>query len=99
MWLRATDDPAAEIEESATSLWESTLDFVPRIGVAAIIVVVGWVASRGVRWLLHRSLHRRQTPSFATVMSKVGGWIFLAVVVLVAVTITFTSVRPVDLLA
>lgn len=99
MWLRATDDPAAEIEESASSLWESTLDFVPRIGVAAVIVAVGWAASRGVRWLLHRYLERRQTPSFATVMSKIGGWVFLTVVVLIAMAITFPSVRPVDLLA
>ena len=99
MWLRATDDPTAEIEESASSLWESTLDFLPRIGVAAIIVVVGWMTSRGLRWLLHRSLRRRQTPSFATVMSKVGGWIFLTIVVLIALAITFPSVRPVDLLA
>ncbi|MEQ9163322.1 MAG: mechanosensitive ion channel family protein, partial [Ilumatobacter fluminis] len=99
MWLRATDDPAAEIEESASSLWESTLDFVPRIGVAAVIVAAGWAASRGLRWLLHRYLRRRQTPSFATVMSKIGGWIFLTVVVLIALAITFPSVRPVDLLA
>ncbi|TDT15292.1 small-conductance mechanosensitive channel [Ilumatobacter fluminis] len=99
MWLRATDDPAAEIEESASSLWESTLDFVPRIGVAAVIVAAGWAASRGLRWLLHRYLRRRQTPSFATVMSKIGGWIFLTVVVLIAMAITFPSVRPVDLLA
>ncbi len=99
MWLRATDDPAAEIEESASSLWESTLDFVPRIGVAAVIVAAGWAASRGLRWLLHRYLRRRQTPSFATVMSKIGGWILLTVVVLIALAITFPSVRPVDLLA
>lgn len=99
MWLRATDDPAAEIEESASSLWDSTLDFVPRIGVAAVIVAAGWAASRGLRWLLHRYLRRRQTPSFATVMSKIGGWIFLTVVVLIALAITFPSVRPVDLLA
>ena len=99
MWLRATDDPAAEIEESASSLWESTLDFLPRIGVAAIIVAIGWVASRGLRWILHRYLDGRQTPSFATVMSKIGGWVFLTVVVLIALAITFPSVRPVDLLA
>jgi small-conductance mechanosensitive channel len=32
-------------------------------------------------------------------MSKIGGWIFLTIVVLVALAITFPSVRPVDLLA
>jgi small conductance mechanosensitive channel len=98
MWFHAAD-PGAEIEESASSLWESTLDFVPRVGVAAVIVAIGWAASRGVRWLLHRSLQRRNTPSFALVMSKIGGWIFLTIVVLVALAITFPSVRPVDLLA
>ncbi len=99
MWWRSPDDPTSEIEESASSLWESTLDFLPRIGVAAVIVVLGWAASRGIRALLRRTLGRRNTPSFATVMSKVGGWLFLGVVVLIALAITFPSVRPVDLLA
>jgi small conductance mechanosensitive channel len=99
MWWQSPSDPTTEIEESASSLWQSTLDFVPRVGVAIIIVAIGWVASRGIRALLAVSLRRRNTPSFAKVMSKVGGWIFLAVVALVALAITFPSVRPVDLLA
>jgi small-conductance mechanosensitive channel len=55
--------------------------------------------SRILRWGLRRHLRRRRTPSFAAVISKVAGWLFLVAVVLVAVAVTFPSVKPVDLLA
>ncbi|MGE0793881.1 MAG: mechanosensitive ion channel family protein [Acidimicrobiia bacterium] len=91
--------PSDEIGESAQSLWETALEALPRIGVALAVIVIGWVASRGARVLLRRLLNRRRTPSFASVMSKVFGWALLAVVILVALAVTFPSVRPVDLLA
>jgi len=96
MLVVATDD---EIEASAQSLWDASVDALPRVAVAAGIVLVGWVISRGLRWVLRRWVMRSQTPSFAQVMSKVGGWLFLAVVVLLALAVTFPSVRPVDVLA
>jgi small-conductance mechanosensitive channel len=99
MLLTVVVDPSNEIEESANSLWESTLASMPRIGVSIGIIAVGWIAARGLRWALHRWFQRRQTPSFARVMSKVVGWIFLGIVVLVAMAITFPSVKPVDILA
>jgi small-conductance mechanosensitive channel len=92
-------DAEEEIAESAQSLWQSTLDAAPRLWAALAIITVGWLLSRVVRWLLARHLRRRRTPSFATVMSKVAGWLFLAAVILVAVAVTFPSVKPVDLLA
>jgi small conductance mechanosensitive channel len=91
--------PADEIEESATSIWETTLDALPRAGAAAAFIAVGWLVSRLVRIAVRRGLRRRRTPSFVQVMSKVAGWVFLFAVVLVALAITFPSVRPVDLLA
>lgn len=99
MLQSVVDDAGAEIEESANSLWETTLDAVPRIGVSLVIILVGWVVARGLRWLLHRSFERHHTPSFARVMSKLISWIFLGLVVLIAFAITFPSVKPVDLLA
>lgn len=93
------DEPTEEIVDSANSLWETLLDGLPRAGVAIALVLVGWAVSRGVRWGLERVWRRRQTPSFARVMSKVVGWVVLVVVVLLSVAITFPSVRPVDLLA
>lgn len=98
--LTRQSDPATdEIRESASSLWESTLDAMPRVGVAIGVIAVGWLVSRLVRMGLARYWRRRQTPSFARVMSKVVGWIVLTVVVLLAITVTFPSVRPVDVLA
>lgn len=95
----AAPPPEEEISDSAQSLWESTVDAAPKVGVACAIVLFGWIVSRGLRWLLHRRFRKNQTPSFATVMSKIASWVFLAVVVLIAVAITFPSVKPVDLLA
>lgn len=98
--IAAPDDEASEeIAESASSLWDTTLDAIPRVGTALVIVAVGWLLSRAIRWLLHRWWNRQQTPSFARVMSKVVGWIVLTVVVLLAIAVTFPSVKPVDILA
>ena len=94
-----TEEATQEIADSATGLWATTLDAIPRLGVAVVIIVAGWAASRLVRAGLYRLWTRRQTPSFATVMSKVVGWIVLVVVVLLAIAVTFPSVRPVDILA
>lgn len=97
--LVAAADPEEEIAESASSLWDSTLDALPRIGVAAGVIAAGWVFSRAVRYVSRRVFARRASRSFAQVMSKVIGWIVLIVVVLAALAITFPSIRPVDLLA
>jgi small-conductance mechanosensitive channel len=91
--------PEEEISESAQSLWEKTTDAAPRLGVAIAIVFAGWLAARGLRWLLHRRFSKTQTTSFANVMSKIASWIFVFIVILIAIAITFPSVKPVDLLA
>ena len=99
LWLRIAPSPEEDIADSATSLWETAADAAPRVAVAFAIVLVGWLLAHGLRWLLHRRFQKNQTPSFATVMSKIVSWVFLGVVVLAAITITFPSVKPVDLLA
>lgn len=97
--IAAAPPPAEEISASAQSLWEQTTDAAPRVGVAVAIIFAGWLLSRGLRWLLHRRFSKRKTASFATVMSKIASWIFVSLVVLIAIAITFPSVKPVDLLA
>jgi small-conductance mechanosensitive channel len=97
--ISAAPPPDEEISESAKSLWEATVDALPRVGVAAAIILVGWLLARAMRWLLHRRFSRTRTASFARVMSKIASWILVFLVVLVAVAITFPSVKPVDLLA
>lgn len=97
--LVAATGPGDEIAESASSLWESLVDAVPRIGVAASVIAAGWLISRLLRYVARRGFERRASRSFAQVMSKVLGWVFLFLVVLAALAITFPSIRPVDLLA
>ncbi|MGB0114938.1 MAG: mechanosensitive ion channel [Ilumatobacteraceae bacterium] len=97
--ILATPAPDGDIAESAQSLWDSTLDAAPRVGVAVAIVLIGWIIARGLRWLLYRRFQTNRTESFARVMSKIASWMFVAVVVLLAIAITFPSVKPVDLLA
>ena len=94
-----TAAPTDEISASARSLWESLLDALPRLGVAFVIVFVGWGFGRGVRWVMRTRLQRSRTPSFANVMSKLTSWLVVIVSVLLAAAVTFPSVKPVDLLA
>lgn len=97
--LVGTADATAEIADSASSLWTTMLDALPRLGVAAGVIVVGWLVSRLVRRVARTVFARRASRSFAQVMSKVLGWVFLLLIVLAALAITFPSIRPVDLLA
>lgn len=95
----AAQPPEEEIAESAQSLWEQAMDAFPRVGVAVAIIFVGWLLSRALRWVLHRRFTRTKTTSFANVMSKIASWILVFIVVLIAIAVTFPSVKPVDLLA
>ncbi len=99
MIVAAGSGTTGQIEDSARSIADNLVSAVPRVGVALLIILVGWGLSRLTRWLLHRTLRRRQTPSFARVMSRLAGWLVLALSALLAVAVTFPSVKPVDLLA
>ena len=92
-------DTGDEITQSASSLWDSTVAALPRIGVAVAVIAAGWLVSRLIRMAGQRAFQRRASRSFALVMSKVLGWLFLTLVVLAALAITVPSIRPVDLLA
>lgn len=101
MYLTAvqTDDVTDELADSANSFVDSTIDALPRLGVALFLGLLGYGIAKLVRYLLYRSLSTSQTESFARVMSKIASWVVLGLVIGVAVTITFPSVKPVDLLA
>ena len=88
-----------EVRETATSLYESFVASMPRLGVAVAIVGFGWLFARLVRMVLRRRFSRTRSPSFAQVMSRVAGVVVIVLAVLVAVTVTFPSVKPVDVLA
>ena len=91
--------PAQEVQETTSSMVETVLEAMPRLGVALAVIVAGWVVDRLLRWALRAWLRRHRTPSFANVMSKVAGWAVLAVAVFAALAVAFPSVEPVDLLA
>lgn len=93
------DPPSEEITDSARNMIESFLEAIPRIGVAIVVVLIGYVLSRLLRAGLHSILRRRHTASFAQVMSKLAGWLLLGVAALAATAAAFPSVKPVDLLA
>ena len=95
----AGEEVTDEISDSANSFADGVADALPRIGVALAVTVVGYVVVRVARRLLYRNFRRRNTESFARVMSKLIGWLILGMIVLSAITITFPSVKPVDLLA
>lgn len=88
-----------DIRETATGLYDGFVAALPRLGVALAIVLLGVLLGRGARWALRRRFTRTRSPSFAEVMSRVGGIILVVVSVLVAITVTFPSVQPVDVLA
>ena len=88
-----------EITESARGLYEGFLEALPRLGVALAVVIVGILVGRAVRAITRRALSRTRGPSFSTVISKMLGWVTVVLAVLLAITVTFPSVRPVDVLA
>ena len=102
MTLLGTIDPQGELDdvvETADSLLDALVAALPRVGVALALVLVAWLVGRLVAWALRRRWSRTRTPSFAQVMSRVVSVLVVVVGVLVALTVTFPSVRPVDVLA
>lgn len=88
-----------EVRNAAEDAGSSLAGALPRILAAVAIVAVGHVAGRIVRYIARRAMGDRHTPSFVTVMSKVAGWLVMGLAILIALTVLFPSVKPVDLLA
>jgi len=97
--MLAAEPWSDEVVDSARRLWEALLAALPRVGIALLVLLLGWLLAHLLRRGTHRWLSGRQTPSFTNVMSTLTGWLVVAAAVLVAVTIVFPSVKPVDLLS
>lgn len=91
-------DSPEELQQSATSAWETFVDALPRMGIALAVLVVLVGLGRLLRPLVRSRLARHRTPSFARVFSKVTSSAMTITGVLLALTIVFPSVRPVDVL-
>jgi small-conductance mechanosensitive channel len=91
-------EDAEELRDSATNAWDTLIEALPRMGIAVVVVVVLVLLGRGLRPVVRRRLQRRRTPSFARVFANLTSSAATLVGVLLAVTIVFPSVRPVDVL-
>ncbi len=92
-------DSTGEVARSAEGIWETVLAALPRVGIAWAVIAAAWGLGRLGRMALTHVFGRRHTVSFATVMAKLGGWAITTIGVLLALAVTFPSVKPVDLLA
>ncbi len=92
-------EDVADVGRTARELVEAFVDQLPRLGIAAAVVLAFWLLAVVLRSLLRRRFTRTRTPSFAEVMSRVVGVLVVLLGVLAAITLTFPSVQPVDMLA
>ncbi len=96
--LVAQGSDVEELQESATTAWQTFAESLPRVGIAVGVLVAFAIAGRLLRPLVRRRLIRHRTPSFARVFAKLTSSAMTITGVLLAVTIVFPSVRPVDVL-
>lgn len=87
-----------EVEEELGNIVESLAEALPRIAIAAVVVLVAVVVAKLVRRFLTPVLTRRRTPSFGQVISTLVAWSIVTLGLLIGVTAVFPSVKPVDLL-
>ena len=95
---RAQGSDVEELQETATGAWQTLVDSLPRVGIALGVLVTFFIVGRLLRPLVRRRLVRYRTPSFARVFAKLTSSTMTVVGVLLALTIVFPSVRPVDVL-
>lgn len=87
-----------ELQDSAAGAWNTFVEALPRVGIAIALFAAFILTGRLVRPLVRRRLERRRTPSFARVFAKLTSSGMSIAGLLLAVTIVFPSVRPVDVL-
>lgn len=96
--LLAQASEVDELQQSASGAWVNFVESLPRVGIAVGVLAAFVIAGRGLRPLVRRRLVRRRTPSFARVFAKLTSSGMTVAGVLLALTIVFPSVRPVDVL-
>lgn len=68
-------------------------------GLGLVVLLVGWVVSRAVRWLATRLLvWRGRSPSASDLFGALAQWLVLLLAFAAAVTVVFPSVKPVNAL-
>lgn len=97
--LFAQNSDVEEVRESATGAWHTFVESLPRVGIALGVLAAFVIVGRLFRPLVRRRLVRYRTPSFARVFAKLTSSAMTVLGILLATTIVFPSVRPVDVLA
>lgn len=95
----AQESDVEELQESATGAWATLVEALPRVGIALGVLAAFVIVGRLLRPFVRRRLMRYRTPSFARVFAKLTSSAMAIIGVLLAITIVFPSVRPVDVLA
>ncbi len=101
-WVAQSEsaDPDLDtIVESVRSMGETTLAVLPRVGIALVVLVVGWLVAGLVRRLVQPRLARLRTPSFGQVFATLVAVAIRFLAVFAAVAIVFPSVDVATLLA
>lgn len=75
------------------------LELLPNIVTACVLLVLFYVFAKVVKWLTNIALQKRQRPALAGVIGVFMFWIVMLIGLLVAVTLIFPSVQPVDMLS
>jgi small conductance mechanosensitive channel len=96
--LAQAADDVQQLQDSAAGAWQTFVDALPRVGIALVALTVFVVLGRALRPFVRRRLVRRRTPSFARVFARLTSSAMTVAGVLLALTIVFPSVRPVDVL-
>jgi small conductance mechanosensitive channel len=96
--LAQAADDVQQLQDSAAGAWQTFVDALPRVGIALVALTVFVVLGRALRPFVRRRLVRRRTPNFARVFARLTSSAMTVAGVLLALTIVFPSVRPVDVL-
>lgn len=88
-----------EVPDSAKGVWDGFIASLPRIGIAIAVLAGFVIVGRLLRPLVRVHLTRNRTPSFTRVFTRLTSTAATLLGVILAVTIVFPSVRPVDILS
>jgi len=97
---------AEQIDPNISNVWDTInnlvngfLELLPKLVIAAVVLVIFWLLAKGARLLLRRLTRGHASANIGAVMGRLayGGMLLLGL--LVALTIAAPSVKPADLLS
>jgi small conductance mechanosensitive channel len=74
-----------------------SVSFLPKLVIGIVVFILFWLIGKGVRVLARRGMANRPARNVGLVLGRLAQWGLTLLGLLVAVTIMFPSVQPVDL--